>query len=506
MFDKEFFPTPRHVIDMITTGVDFNGIVVLEPSAGSGNMVEYAISRGSRVIACEKHPDLQRIVASKCQFLKPDFFDVTSDEISHVDLILMNPPFSNADKHIQHAFDIAPEGCQIVAICNANTLKNDYSMSRSVLKQTVEKNGSWIVIGDVFSDADRDTDVSIALIRMSKPRTGESEFQDYFFDMNEEQEDIVNGSGIVKHNEIREIVNRYVGAVKMFDSVIDASNSINRVIEPISSGLGITFGAHSSKDKFQSVITRDIFKKELQKSAWKSVFDKFNMHKYVTRSVLDDINKFVEQQKAVPFTMANIYKMIELIVGTHSGRMDNVLVEAFDRICSLSADNSEAGEKWKTNSNYKVNRRFIDTWICECDNRWPTDHVKIRIGSNYERMDDIIKALCYLTGKNFDDVTYMEYTNERGFKNRTYGSLYNFFSYNKTPWGQWVQWNEFFRVRGYKKGTMHFEFVDENVWMEFNKRVAKIKGWAIPQKTDKKNNGTERTRKSGVTVHSGSLF
>jgi hypothetical protein len=39
-----------------------------------------------------------------------------------------------------------------------------------------------------------------------------------------------------------------------------------------------------------------------------------------------------------------------------------------------------------------------------------------------------------------------------------------------------------FRLRGYKKGTMHFEFVDENVWMEFNRRVAKIKGWVIPQK------------------------
>jgi len=80
-------------------------------------------------------------------------------------------------------------------------------------------------------------------------------------------------------------------------------------------------------------------------------------------------------------------------------------------------------------------------------------------------------------------------------------TLYNFFSDSKTPWGEWVQWNEFFRVRGYKKGTMHFEFVDENVWMEFNRRVAKIKGWAIPQKTNGKTKGTERTKKSGVVIY-----
>jgi hypothetical protein len=62
--------------------------------------------------------------------------------------------------------------------------------------------------------------------------------------------------------------------------------------------------------------------------------------------------------------------------------------------------------------------------------------------------------------------------------------------------------NDFFRVRGYKKGTMHFEFVDEDVWMEFNLRVAKIKGWALPKKTDSKRNGTERTKAKAVEVYS----
>ncbi|MDR2888097.1 MAG: DUF4942 domain-containing protein [Bacteroidales bacterium] len=42
-------------------------------------------------------------------------------------------------------------------------------------------------------------------------------------------------------------------------------------------------------------------------------------------------------------------------------------------------------------------------------------------------------------------------------------------------WGQWYEWG-FFRIRGYKKGTMHFEFTDENVWELFNRRVAETKG------------------------------
>ena len=34
---------------------------------------------------------------------------------------------------------------------------------------------------------------------------------------------------------------------------------------------------------------------------------------------------------------------------------------------------------------------------------------------------------------------------------------------------------------------MHFEFRDEKLWMDFNQRVAKIKGWALPKKSEKKS-------------------
>jgi hypothetical protein len=37
--------------------------------------------------------------------------------------------------------------------------------------------------------------------------------------------------------------------------------------------------------------------------------------------------------------------------------------------------------------------------------------------------------------------------------------------------------------------------------MEFNRRVAKIKGWALPKNTDTKTKGTERTRKTGVEIY-----
>ena len=81
-------------------------------------------------------------------------------------------------------------------------------------------------------------------------------------------------------------------------------------------------------------------------------------------------------------------------------------------------------------------------------------------------IQDLVKALNYISGNRFDQ------------------ELQNFLRENNVPWGEWTEWG-YFRIKGFKKGTMHFEFLDENIWMEFNRRIAKIKGWALPKKTGK---------------------
>jgi hypothetical protein len=162
-----------------------------------------------------------------------------------------------------------------------------------------------------------------------------------------------------------------------------------------------------------------------------------------------------------------------------------MLVEAFDKICSYAHGNSTAGEKWKTNSNYKVNKTFIHNWVTNYDNRWPTEHVDLRYEAA-EYFDDIVKAMCYLTGTNYDISTGL-----RQFVHGTNGRW--------LEWGRWYQWG-FFEIKGFKKGTMHFKFSDDKVWELFNRRVAELKGWQLPQKTDKKTKGTERTVHTEMTL------
>lgn len=467
IFEEEFYPTPKEVIDRMMMGVNVSGKVVLEPSAGTGNIVDWLKEAGAReVMACEINQYLQRIISQKCNLICDDFLKLTAEEISHIDMIVMNPPFSNAAQHILHAFEIAPAGCEIIAICNSQTIENTYSMERKRLKEIIEFNGGTEDLEQCFKNAERPTDVWVTLVKLYKPGEGNHEFDGYLFSDEEEEE--YNGSeGLMPYNVIRDVVNRYIMAVSKFDEVMAASKEINELSSLIG-GCSIKFGARYNGKSFNTEVTRDMFKKQLQKDSWGFIFRELQMQRFVTSKVRETINRFVEQQENVPFTMKNIYTMLDMIVKTQDNRMNQSLVEAFETICSFSAENSTAGEKWKTNANYMVNRKFIVPRICDYNTRWPSSYVKTSWSSDFNQISDLITALNYISATKYKD------------------NLYTFIRENDIPWGEWVEWG-YFRIKGFKKGTMHFEFRDEKLWMDFNQRVAKIKGWALPKKTEKKS-------------------
>jgi hypothetical protein len=483
MFNKDFYPTPTSVIERMMLGIDMNQ-TFLEPSAGKGNIVDYLKQYNAKeVLACEINNDLAKIVASKCKMIGNDFLQVQAHEISHVNCIVMNPPFSADEAHIQHAWNVAPGGCTIISLCNSNTVaRYARTDAQERIKELITLHGRSEDFGECFSDAERRTYVEVSCIWLYKPKTGNDEFTDYFF--SQEEDDSGNGQeGLMSYNYVRDIVNRYVSAIKLFDQIMPLANEINALTKPISE-YGIRFGAHKTgtANYGDSQISHDTYKKELQKQAWQHIFDEMKMSKYMTKTVQETMNKFVETQVHVPFTMRNVYKMLEIIVGTHGNRMNQILVDAFDTICGYSwKDNCTGGDRWKTNSDYVVNRKFIIPYICEYEHySFYNTHVCLRnygYGGHAQGVEDIVKALCYIVGMHYDNCT----------------PLRTFLERMKCEWGQWYEWG-FFRIRGYKKGTMHFEFTDEKVWEMFNRRVAEIKGWALPGTS----NSTKQDRKKST--------
>lgn len=467
MFSPDFYPTPEAVIQQMIEGVPLEGKVILEPHVGTGNLVRAIQQAGAReVIGCENDPQLKKIAATYCHLIAEDFLTVTSEQVSHVDFIIMNPPFSRAAEHILHAYNIAPSGCQIITLCNEETISNPYSATRKHLQTILESYGQHQGLGECFTTAERKTNVEVALIRLHKPGANyDQEFAGFF---TEEDAPEAQENGIMSYNAVRDLVNRYVESIKVYDQQLDTAVKLNYLQKDY-------FDLSDPDDRRGSEIAisinqggrelaRNEFKKRMQKSGWGWIFSTMNLNKYATKGLREDINKFVEKQQDIPFTMRNIYKMLEIVIGTTGQRMDKAIIEVFDKVTAHHADNRYGLEGWKTNSHYLLTEKFIMPNVVQSD--WGSG-----LRTNYhgwaEPIDDMVKALCYIAGMNYDETTRLD----------------DFLRNNKCTWGQWYSW-DFFEIKCFKKGTTHFKFQNKDLWAEFNQHVARIKGYPLPEKKE----------------------
>lgn len=122
----QLFPTPPEVARRVVELADIqSGECVLEPSAGTGNLVQAVIDSGvdTEILAYEINQALCSQLARKhpsyrVQVRQADFLEVT-DFQGQYPKIIMNPPFKDgADiKHILHARTFLKPGGRLVAIC-----------------------------------------------------------------------------------------------------------------------------------------------------------------------------------------------------------------------------------------------------------------------------------------------------------------------------------------------------------------------------------------------------
>lgn len=521
--NSDLYPTPPELIKEIFGDFEIKGKYILEPNGGFGNIVDYCNDRQAKqVLACETDDRLRKILATKCKIIENDFMDVKSDQISHIDYIFMNPPFSVDEKHILHAFEIAPAGCVIVSLCNYSLINNPFSAGRKRLLNVIENHGIQKNIGPAFIDAERTTSVEIGLINLTKPgQKTNNEFEGFFL----EEEEELQIDGIMQYNFVRDIVNRYINAVKLFDKQLDLAVEMNQLTSAyFSSSIGFVC---KSGDREK---TRDEYKKDLQKAAWQWIFNKMNMQKYLTKQLKDDLNKFVEMQTKIPFTMKNIYSMVQQIVGTHKARMDEALIQVSTRLTSHDAENRYGVEGWVTNSCYMFNKKLIIPYICNYSEGSKLC-VTYREDGYVQYLDDLIKVLCYLTGKKYDHnqslyhrVNYPAIARHKITKEplmTSYGTIksinesdfnseirwsdripdeYEYHNQGKPKYGEWFIWNDFFKAKGYKKGTLHLEFLDEDVWGLLNQNMARVMGYPLFQYTKSNEKNHAKSARKTETV------
>lgn len=169
----QLFTTPKDVARRMVELADVSGGQrILEPSAGTGNLVTAIIDRCmgmdlvGKLVMVEVNPALAKGLEERRQrqlYATAENFEVhTKDFLTcNGDLglfhrIVMNPPFKNADdvKHIAHAFHMLRPGGRLVAIC-ANGPRQQAAL-KPIAKQ-------WIDLPD-GTFADEGTNVRTAMV------------------------------------------------------------------------------------------------------------------------------------------------------------------------------------------------------------------------------------------------------------------------------------------------------------------------------------------------------
>jgi hypothetical protein len=477
IFNADFYPTPPEVAALMLDPLDLKDKTILEPSAGSGNLIGECLTRGAaEVMWCEAEAKLQGILTgirnATPAHSYTDFLQVHPADVSHIDMIVMNPPFSADERHILHAWEIAPAGCEIVSLCNWNTVSDWRGNSltskpgprpQQQIRYLTEAYGSTENLGECFATAERPTRVSVGMVRLTKPGqrvSAADEFDGFFLGPDDIE---AQGEGLIPYRRSRDIVNRYVEACRIYDEQVEAGVRLRNVLDGFFGGdLGLQVTIEGQ------AVTRNRFRKDLQKEAWKHVFAEFLPAQMATSQLAKDINRFVEDQSKIPFTERNIYRMLQIVAGTQDQRVDRAVEEAIDSLTKHTRENRWGVEGWVTNSGYMLNRRFIRAYMAE--RSWDGRGVKVKTyGTQSDEIRDLIKALCFITGRAYGEVAQpAKPAGDRPF------------------WpGEWYDWG-FFKFKAHLKGTVHFEFLDEEVWAAVNARYARIKGQVLPEQLAKK--------------------
>jgi protein-L-isoaspartate O-methyltransferase len=118
-----FFPAPAALVRrMIEEAAIEPGMLILEPSAGKGDIVAQAIAAGASVECVEQNFTLAEHLRRKGYSVRcSDFLALSADP--SFDRVLMNPPFERGidAEHIRHAFRFLKPGGRLVAIASSTT-------------------------------------------------------------------------------------------------------------------------------------------------------------------------------------------------------------------------------------------------------------------------------------------------------------------------------------------------------------------------------------------------
>lgn len=482
-WNEDYFPTPKHLINKMIEklGRNWKHDVkhVLEPSAGSGTLIEGMKElymqgqeingfwcRGSK--NCDIKFDAVEIEDGLVDILRGkginvayhgDFLDYIPQK--YYDLIFCNLPFSCCTKHLIKCIEIQERiGGKIVAITSASILENTYNKDREYLKRLLDNyNADIEYLEEAFTtdDTQRKTNVKIALIYIDIPMKNKESMFEKEFKRDFPQVDFKDMNSVaIKRNKLEQLVFEYDLVVNSVTKLFEEEMRINSLLKGfnLDSGIKICSGlSHPEKMYINDFI------EETNQKFWNRFISETELESILPSQLKDNFRSNMQKQRNIAFNIDNLkYFYLELTMAIPDS-YEKAVAKVFDDITrrwnytdSEWCKTTWGYDGWKSNDAFAIKNRVIMPCYLSNPNSFAT-----QIPNELIDLNIIFNNIAGI--KNKDDLRYN-------------GEIHNAIKNNCKKLE-----TEHFYISSFKKGTIHVFFKDKNNLAKFNLLASKGKNW-----------------------------
>lgn len=473
MSDNQFYPTPSSLAFKAHGKFKNKAVTrILEPSAGHGNLlagfgIDSAYARNDKIDCIEIDFNNQAILRQKgFNVIDGDFMQF--DGAGMYSHIIMNPPFNQGAEHVIKAFNLLVNG-ELVAIVNAETIRNPCTKSRQFLVNLVQDHGDVEFIESAFTDPDtlRKTNVEVALIWMAKKADIKQAFMHNLeidknngVDYEAKQELAIKGSSI---SNVIAVFNAATESLKSAEIAQEEASYYSALLgKPLNQ---MTESAEIKPDGLQERFNKGY--NDLKKRAWTNVLHSTEFDKYLSSKAYEKLVADFDAVSKLSFTESNIRGFLLGLVNGQSEMNMQMLLDCFDEITKYRPENRAYYRGWKSNQKHKdqAYRVMMTRFIIPAKNYYG-DYLEYK---DIKKLQDFDKVFAMLDGKSECENSLVEL-----FQNNK-GDLKN---------GKKVS-TTYFDVRHYPGiGTIHFYPTNKGIIDRLNRLVGKERQW-LPEDESK---------------------
>lgn len=420
--------------------------------------------------------ELQELEDERRTFFSRGIHIVHDDFLSYIpfkryDLIIMNPPFSDGDKHLLKALKMQEKGGNIICLLNAETLRNPFTESRRILLAELHKHNAQVeYIKSAFVNAERKTGVEIALIKVAIEQVQEeSDIFNHFKKAAEAEDFQPNVTDL-------EVTDYIKAAVNQFNIEVNAGIELIRQYRAMIPYMSKSFGddrydkdpilrlTDSSERSYGSVSVNDYLKK-VRSKYWSALLSNPKFTNKLTSKLQTEYRERVDKLADYDFTEFNIYNLSAEMNSQIKKGIEEEIIAMFDRLTSEHSwypetqKNRHYYDGWATNKAHKIDKKVIIPCYISYDSWSGSPRVYEAKGV----LEDIERILNFLDGGMTREVDLwheLEFYFKKGVT-------------KNIPL-------KFFKATFYKKGTVHLVFTVPELIERFNIYAAQNKAWLPP--------------------------